>query len=62
VKERHHLEEIGILNNIKMNLKEIYDWFWTGFIWRRIATLSAALVNTVINLRVPYNTENLLTS
>jgi hypothetical protein len=43
-------------DNIKMNLREI-GWdgmVWTGLIWLRIGTNGGALVNTVMNLRVPH--------
>jgi hypothetical protein len=39
-----------LANNIKIELTNIV---WTGLIWLRIGTRSRALVNTVMNFRVP---------
>jgi hypothetical protein len=38
------------VDNIKIDLRQIG---WTGSIWLRIGTSGRALVNTVVNLRVP---------
>jgi hypothetical protein len=40
------------VDNIKMNLRED-EMEWIGWIWLRIGTSGRALVNTVLNLRVP---------
>jgi hypothetical protein len=32
---------------------------WTGLVWLRIGTSKRALVNAVMNLRVPYNARKL---
>jgi hypothetical protein len=37
-------------DNIKMDYREIG---WTGLIWLRIGASGRALVNTLMNLRVP---------
>jgi hypothetical protein len=44
------------VDNIKLDLREIR---WTGSIWLRIE-LWRALVNTVMNLRVPSNVRKLI--
>jgi hypothetical protein len=41
------------LDNIKMDLLEIELMFWTGLVWPRLGTGGRALVNLVMNLRVP---------
>jgi hypothetical protein len=42
------------VDNIKMDLGEIrWNGVWTGSNWFRIGTSGGALVNTVMNLRVP---------
>jgi hypothetical protein len=40
-------------DNIKMDLREVGCAVWTGFGWLRIETGGGALVNAVMNLRVP---------
>ena len=45
---RHRWED-----NIKMDLQEVGWGAWTGLIWLRIGTKWWALVNVVMNLRVP---------
>ena len=41
-------------DNIKMDLQEVgCGAVWTGLIWLRIGTGGGALVNAVMNLRVP---------
>ena len=49
---------------IKMDLQEMgLGWSWTGLIWLRIRIGGGLfLVNAVINLRVPQNAGNFLTS
>jgi len=49
------------LEDLSVDGKLILDWslgklcgkVWNGFIWLRIGTSGGALVNMVINLRVP---------
>jgi hypothetical protein len=36
-----------------MDFREIDRESWTGFIWLRIGSSLGAVVNTVMNLRVP---------
>ena len=45
-------------DNIRMGRKEIGSEEWTGLIWLRIGTEWLALVNVVMNLRVPYSAGN----
>jgi hypothetical protein len=40
-------------DNIKTNLREVGRGVWTGLIWLSIGTGDWALVNEVINFRVP---------
>jgi len=47
-------------NNIKTDPQEVGWETWTGLIWLRIGT--SAFVNAVMNLRVPYNARNFLSS
>jgi len=56
-------------NNIKMDLKEVGCGVWTGSIWIRIGkglsilvSMIRALVYVLMNLRVPHNAGNFLTS
>jgi hypothetical protein len=49
------------MDNIKMGLVEI-GWcgvVWTGLVWLRIGKKLKALVNAVMNFRVPQNAEKL---
>jgi hypothetical protein len=58
-KERSHYE---VQDNIKMDLREIG---WDGMDWIDLAQdrdQCRALVNTAMNLRVPYNSGNFLSS
>jgi hypothetical protein len=47
------------VNNIKIDLREMG---WIGLIWLRIGTSGGALVNTVMNLLVTYNSGKFLSS
>jgi hypothetical protein len=52
-------------DNIKSDLKEIGGRMWTAFIWHIriiIRNIVIALVNCIVNLCVPYNIGNFLTS
>jgi hypothetical protein len=52
MKERDHLEELGI-DNIKLDIQEVG---WVGMDWIDLAQnrdMWQALVNTVMNLQVP---------
>jgi hypothetical protein len=52
---RDHLEDLDIDGKIILEcILGKYDVkLWTGFIWLRIGSSGGALVNTVMNLRVP---------
>ena len=47
--------------NIIMDLLEVEWWGWAGLIWLRIG-MWRDFVNVVMNLWVPYNVGNFLTS
>jgi hypothetical protein len=50
-------------DNIKMDLQEVGYEVWTGLSWLRIGAGGGQLiVNAVMNLRVPLNAGNFLTS
>jgi hypothetical protein len=48
-------------DNIKMDFEEVGCEEWTGLSWLRVDR-RRALVNAVMNYRVPYNAGNFLTS
>jgi hypothetical protein len=63
LKGREHLKNLGVDgNNIRMDLREIgwkdMDWMYLD----QDRDQWQALVNTVMNFRVPYHTGNLLNS
>jgi hypothetical protein len=49
-------------DNIKMDLQEVGWGKWTGSIWLRIGTGGELLWMAVMNIRVPYNAGNFLSS
>jgi hypothetical protein len=63
MKRRDHSEDLGVDGNI------ISEWMlgkqgakvWTGCIWIRIGT-RRALVNMLMNLRIPQKARNFLTN
>jgi hypothetical protein len=53
--ERDHLEDLDVGGRIilKWILRKWNGEAWTGFLWLRIRDMWRALVNSVMNLRVP---------
>ena len=49
-------------DNIKIDLQEVGWGEWTGLIWLTIGTGGGALVNAVMDLRLPQNTGNFVTA
>jgi hypothetical protein len=66
LRERDHLEDPGV--DRRITLRQIFrkwDWGGGGMDWIDVAPTTdrwQALVNAVMNLRVPYNVGNFLTS
>jgi hypothetical protein len=62
--ERNYLVNQGVDGRIILRrmLRKYAVRIWSGFIWLRIVTSEGALVNTVMNHRVPENEGNLLTN
>jgi hypothetical protein len=63
LKERDHLEDLGVNWRIilKWMLNKYGGFTWIGFIWQTKDKWHA-VVNTVLNFRVPYNANNFFTS
>jgi hypothetical protein len=58
-----HSEYLGVGGKIILEwiLGKQYGNLWTGFIWLRKGISGGAVVNTLMNLLVPYKVENFLT-
>jgi len=64
LRERDHFEDASVDGRIILRwlFRKLDVGAWTGSSWLKIGTGGGAFVNALMNLRVPQNTGNFLTS